>query len=84
MNKFEVIPFPVSRRHDFVRRIARRCAELSPAAAENHLRRQIKVQITAMARKGVAPSRIDLEGRALEQAVRTNMVYVMHIPGGAA
>ena len=66
----EVLPFPVVRRRDYVRRQAARMAELSDAAAENHLRAQLSLQAKTMAKKGISSAIIERELRSLEVAIR--------------
>ena len=80
----DVVPFPLVRRRDLVCRLVRRCVELSPDAAESHLRRQIDVHAAAMARKGIAAGRVTSEGRALEAAVRAAVWREVLTLGGAA
>ncbi len=66
----EILPFPAVRRRDYVHRQAVRMAELSPVAAEKHLRAQLSLQAKTMARKGIAPDAIDRELGTLETAIR--------------
>ena len=68
-----VIPFPCTRRRNFIRRHAARMAELSSEAAERHLRHQVRVQIEALRRKGVAPNLVDMQRLALEGAIRAEL-----------
>src|SRR5215203_5436015 len=53
-----VIPFPVTRRRDFIRRSAARLAETAPNTAEKLLAHTITIQIETMARRGIAPDLI--------------------------
>ncbi len=73
-----VLPFPPSRRRDFVWRQARHMAELSPEAAERHLQRQLRVQGETMSRRRIAPATIDAELRQLERSIRTALFSVRH------
>lgn len=73
-----VLPFPPSRRRDFVWRQARHMADLSPAAAERHLQRQLRVQGETMSRRGIDPGAIDAELRDLERSIRVASFTVQH------
>jgi hypothetical protein len=79
-----VLPFPAVRRRDLVFRIARRMAELREISAEKHLANQLRIQVEAMQRRGIATERIEQERRALECAVRTTLWRLLQLPGGAA
>ena len=69
----EVLPFPIVRRRDYVRRQAVRMAEVSPAAAEKHLQAQLKLQAKTMARKGIGEDLIVREQQSLETAIRVHL-----------
>jgi hypothetical protein len=81
-----VIPFPFKYRHDFVHRQARYMATIRPAAAEQHLQRQLKTQRETLAKKGVDQDLIEHEMRWLEGAIRGALWYAVITPdgGGAA
>ncbi|MCB5176775.1 DUF6074 family protein [Microvirga lenta] len=78
-----VIPFPSVRRRSFVLRHAQHIASLSHSAGEKHLARQLKIQVDAMTRKGVAPELIEQERCALESAIRAELWSLVLTPGGA-
>lgn len=69
----EVIPFPLARRVDLVRRHADRVLELTPDAGERHLLRQVDVQRQALLRKGCAPDVVEAVCRDLEGAMRAEI-----------
>ncbi|MBI5260264.1 MAG: hypothetical protein HY852_00415 [Bradyrhizobium sp.] len=79
----KVVPFPIVRRQAFIERQAWRAAELSPDAGERHIQQQIKLQIAAMRRKGVAEELIAAEARMMESAIRAALwKSVLGRPGG--
>jgi hypothetical protein len=79
-----VIPYPVTRRRDFVLRNAARIAEAQPKTAEKLLTHTIKVQVETMARRGIAPTLISREARALENAIRSELWRISMPRGGTA
>jgi hypothetical protein len=72
-----IIPFPSSRRHAFVRRHAAIMVSLSRSSAERHLRRQLRVQSDAFARRGIAEALIARERRELERAIRSEVCRLL-------
>ena len=84
MRQPNIFPFPLAKRRDLVPRLAARCAELSPAAAEAHLSRQVDLQASVMARRGIRPDRIPVECGALEAAVRAALWHAVLSPKGVA
>lgn len=79
----EVVPFPYIRRRAFIERQAFRAAELNPDAGERHVHYQVKVQIDAMRRRGIAEELILREARCLEAAIRAALWRtVMDAPAG--
>jgi len=64
-----VIPFPLSRRQDFVCRHAEIISGLRPKSAERHLAHQLKVQREALMRRGVAEDVVSREIASLERAI---------------
>lgn len=79
-----VIPFPPSRRVDYVARQAARVAELSHHSGEHHLRHQLRVQREAMERRGIDPQVIERELRSLEAAIRCRLWHDILTPGDSA
>ena len=79
----QVIPFPSTRRREFIRRHASRMAAL-PAMAEKHLAYQLRVQAETMERRGIAPDLIAAQVRGLESAIRCELWRVTILEGGAA
>lgn len=80
----EIVPFPISRRAAFIKRQAERAARLNPDAGERHIEQQVKIQIDAMRRKGVADEIIEHEAKCMEAAIRVALwTTVMNRPGGA-
>ena len=80
----QVLPFPLVRRRNLIRRQARFYADQAPQAAEKNLAHQLKVQGEALVRKGVAPDVADAEVRSLERAIRCEVRGWPMMPGGAA
>ena len=80
----EVIPFPLSRRIDFVARQARAMASYNAVAAERYLSSQLQQQQAVLQRKGVDQDRIDDELIDLARAIRARLFSeVLSRPGGA-
>jgi hypothetical protein len=79
-----VIPFPLTRRREFIRRHASRMAALPVAAAEKHLAYQLRVQAETMERRGIAPDLIGPQVRWLETAIRCELWRATILEGGAA
>jgi hypothetical protein len=77
-----VVPFPITR--DFIRRHAARLAEAQPQTAEKILLHTVRVQLDAMARRGIAAELIAQEARALETAIRVELCRLTIFQGGAA
>lgn len=80
----KVIPFPLSRRRAFIRKHAAIMATLSPDAAERHLSNQLRIQCSALARRGVAPRDVDREHALLAAAIRAEVAHVAVVYGGVA
>lgn len=80
----QVLPFPLTRRRDLIRRQARFYADQAPRAAEKNLAHQLKVQGEALIRKGVEPATAQDEVRSLELAIRAEVRGWPMSPGGAA
>jgi len=79
-----IVPFPIVRRRDFVLRNAARIAEAQPKTAEKLLTHTINVQVETIARRGIAPSLIAREARALENAVRWEIWRLVVLEGDTA
>jgi hypothetical protein len=79
-----IIPFPIVRRRDFIRRHAARMAMLPEPTAEKHLAYQIRLQAETMRRRGIAADQITSQVRALETAIRCEPWRVTILEGGAA
>ena len=79
-----IVPFPIVRRRDFVLRNAARIAEAQPKTAEKLLTHTINVQVETMARRGIAPSLIAREARALENAIRSELWRLVVLEGDTA
>ncbi len=75
-----IIPFPLSRRRAFVRRHAR----LSPAAADRHLATQLRIQSSALLRKGIDAETVKSERASLAAAVHAELVRIGAARGGVA
>jgi Family of unknown function (DUF6074) len=80
----EVIPFPRVRDRRYVLRHARRMASLPERTAEKPLRRQLKIQVETMLKRGIDPDLIERERAALELAVRIELRRMMLSSGGVA
>ena len=81
----EVIPYPLARRVDLVRRQADRVLELDAAAGDRHILRQVDVQRQALLRKGCDPNAVEAQCQALEGAMRAEVwKIVLTGRGGAA
>jgi hypothetical protein len=68
-----VLPFPCVRRRGFVLRHAQHIASVSRVTGERYLSCQLKIQLDAMIRRGIAPKLIELELQALEHAIRAEL-----------
>jgi len=66
----EVIPFPPSRRRDFIRRQAEWFLDQGARSAEANLHHQVQVQRETMLRRGIDPVRVDRECSELRAAIR--------------
>jgi hypothetical protein len=73
-----ILPYPLARRREFVRRHARVFSGyLSARAAENWLRHQIEVQHRTMVRRGIGSEVADEQCRQLEAAIRDAAPHLM-------
>ena len=69
----QVLPFPLARRRDLVRRQASFYTDQRPYAAETNLARQLQVQADTLLRKGVAPEVVAAEVECLKGAIRAEV-----------
>lgn len=69
-----IVPFPMTNRRSMILRQAQYAAMLSPAAAERHIRRQLKVQAQTMRRRGIDERVIAHEIDALETSIRAMLL----------
>ena len=74
----------VLRRRNFVLRNAARIADAPPKTAEKLLAHAINVQVETMARRGIAPDLIAREARALENAIRAELMLLVICEGDIA
>lgn len=79
-----VLPFPLSRRRDLIRRQAQWFSAQPARAAERNLQHQLGVQLEALRRKGVDDETANAEVVALEGAIRAEVWWVILSGGGAA
>ena len=68
-----IVPFPLTRRCDFIARNAARLADATPKTAEKLLAHAVNVQVETMARRGIAPDLVAREAKALETAIRCEL-----------
>jgi Family of unknown function (DUF6074) len=80
----EIVPFPLVRRRDFVRRNAARIAAATHPTAEKLLQHALQVQGDTMARRGIDPALITEQMRSLETAIRCELWRLTLSEGGAA
>ena len=80
----EIVPFPLARRCDFVRRHARQMLSMSFGKAEDHLKRQLRIQVDTMQRRTIDPVLINREIVSLEARIRSEVVRATSRTGGAA
>jgi Family of unknown function (DUF6074) len=65
-----VFPFPIIRRHGFIRKQASHAALMNPDAGVRYLRHQIDVQAEAMRRRGINEDLIQRELRCMRRALQ--------------
>ncbi len=80
----DIVPFPLSRRRNFVARQAVWFAEQRLHAAEVNLGRQLRIQRETLMRRGVDHHLVEAECRALESAIRAKVASLIMPHGGAA
>lgn len=69
----EILPFPLARRRDYVRRQAAWFLKQDERAGERNLQHQLDVQRQTMRRRGVSPDAIEREIGALEGVIRAEV-----------
>jgi uncharacterized protein DUF6074 len=69
-----IVPFPIVRRHGFIRRQADHAASMSPDAAVRYVEHQLTVQRDAMRRRGIAENLIDRELYRMAMAMRSEFL----------
>jgi hypothetical protein len=65
-----VLPFPILRRHGFVRKQAAHASCLNPSASARYVEYQLQVQRDAMRRRGIAENLIGREIELMEAAIQ--------------
>lgn len=80
----EILPFPLARRHRFIRRHARHMAVLPAASAERHLSQQLGVQERTLTKRGIAKAIVDREIEAMGHAIRNALPSFRQRSGGTA
>ncbi|RTL80835.1 MAG: hypothetical protein EKK35_08220 [Bradyrhizobiaceae bacterium] len=65
-----VVPFPLARREEFIKRHARYAASIRPEAAERYIERQLKHQADTMLRRGIGVDTIAAELASMHGAIR--------------
>jgi hypothetical protein len=79
-----LVPYPLHRRHAFVLRHAAIMASLSPAAAERHLDRQLRIQASTLLRRGIDAGLVDQERQRLAIAIRHEVLRILPSRGSVA
>jgi len=77
----QVLPFPLDRRADLVRKQAAFYARSSQRAAENQLTHLLEQQRAALLRKGCDPVIVDAQVEALEGSIRAHVWRLVLTPG---
>lgn len=79
----EIVPFPLARRADLVRRQAALFAGLGQRAAENGLCHMLEIQRRVLLRRGIDDREADRQVLALEGAIRAHVWRLILVPGDA-
>ena len=79
-----ILPFPLARRHDLIKKQAEVFVRSAPRAAENLLAHALETQRQALLRKGCGDRDADDQVVALEGAIRAEVWRIVLPPGGAA
>ncbi len=77
-----VVPFPLARREEFIKRHARYAASIRPEAAERYIERQLKHQADTMLRRGIGIDVIAAEIHAMNAAIRSALWDEVLLPTG--
>jgi hypothetical protein len=82
----QVLPFPLARRVDLVRKHADLSFGMRAELVDAHIRRQVDVQRQALLRKGVDPDRVERECKELAAAIHAEIWSIVFTGrgGGAA
>jgi hypothetical protein len=72
-----VLPFPILRRHGFVQKQAAHAASMNPDTSARYVEYQLQVQRDAMRRRGVAEDLIARELKAMEAAIRRELLQAL-------
>jgi hypothetical protein len=78
-----IVPFPIARRRDFIRKQAAHAARMNPDSAVRYVERQLLAQRDAMRRRGIAENMIDRELHSMAAAMHTEFLQVKSAMGGA-
>ena len=72
-----IFPFPIVRRHGFIRKQAEHVALMKPDAGVRYLRHQFEVQAKTMRRKGIDEDLIVRELRCMRNALQARFVNLV-------
>jgi Family of unknown function (DUF6074) len=79
-----ILPFPIVRRHGFIRRQAERAASMNYDSCVRYVERQLTIQRDAMRRRGIAENLIDRELYRMAMAMRREfLLATAETEGGA-
>ena len=76
-----IVPFPIARRRDFIRKQAAHAARMNPDAAVRYVERQLLARRDAMRRRGVAENLINRELHSMAAAMYAEFVQVKSVGG---
>jgi len=68
-----VLPFPLTRRHVFIRRLAAQVLARTPALGVKHFAHQLRRQAKSLRHKGFDEAVVEQQTTNLERAVRAQM-----------
>jgi hypothetical protein len=69
-----ILPFPITRRHGFIKKQAARAASMNTDSAVRYVEHQLTVQRDAMRRRGIAENLIDRELYLMAMAMRSEFL----------
>ena len=78
-----IVPFPIARRRDFIRKQASNAARMHPDLAVRYVERQLLAQRDAMRHRGIAEALIDRELHSMAAAMHAEFLQVKSAMGGA-